>query len=253
MYTPNYALQFGLVDDGKTGQPLCGLKRILIEHAFEVSTLLFFILPMTLITVLYVLIGLRLRRSSVMTRESGGSFGHTERGHRGQPPHRHHCSRRVLKMLVAVVVAFFICWAPFHAQRLFSIYYDVQPTALVEHIYSVVTYISGVLYYLSTTINPILYHIMSLKFREAFKTTLAKCCFDKRRARPYLILSRGKIEPDSGKSGTDSATALQHEEPVYFRSCSQEISNSSLRRVDRGDLEDELTSYMNELERRQNS
>ena len=38
-------------------------------------------------------------------------------------------------------------------------------------IYEVVTYISGILYYVSTTINPILYHTMSLKFREAFKVS----------------------------------------------------------------------------------
>jgi len=33
------------------------------------------------------------------------------------------------------------------------------------------TYISGVLYYLSTCINPLLYNIMSHKFREAFKVS----------------------------------------------------------------------------------
>lgn len=31
------------------------------------------------------------------------------------------------------------------------------------------TYFSGVLYYLSTCINPLLYNLMSNKFREAFK------------------------------------------------------------------------------------
>lgn len=36
-------------------------------------------------------------------------------------------------------------------------------------IYEIVTYISGVLYYISATVNPILYNIMSVKFREAFK------------------------------------------------------------------------------------
>lgn len=73
---------------------------------------------------------------------------------------------------VAVVVAFFICWAPFHAQRLVAIYLAqvfATGSALMHHIYSIVTYISGVLFYLSTCINPILYHLMSLKFRQAFK------------------------------------------------------------------------------------
>jgi hypothetical protein len=77
---------------------------------------------------------------------------------------------------VAVVVAFFICWAPFHAQRLLAVYADGrqerQPSPAMETVYSTLTYTSGVLYYLSTTVNPLLYHIMSHKFREAFKVNL---------------------------------------------------------------------------------
>lgn len=67
-------------------------------------------------------------------------------------------------IIVAVVFAFFLCWAPFHAQRLVAFY-------LNDHsiIYAIVTYTSGVLYYLSTCINPLLYNLMSNKFREAFK------------------------------------------------------------------------------------
>ena len=38
-------------------------------------------------------------------------------------------------------------------------------------IYSVATYVSGVLYYLSTCINPLLYNLMSNKFRQAFKVS----------------------------------------------------------------------------------
>jgi hypothetical protein len=77
---------------------------------------------------------------------------------------------------VAVVVAFFICWAPFHAQRLLAVYGEdmrQEPSsAAMVTVYHTLTYTSGVLYYLSTTVNPILYHIMSHKFREAFKVNL---------------------------------------------------------------------------------
>lgn len=38
----------------------------------------------------------------------------------------------------------------------------------MEFLYLLMTYVSGVLYYVSTTINPILYNIMSNKFRMAF-------------------------------------------------------------------------------------
>nr|AFO73271.1 pyrokinin-1 receptor variant C [Rhodnius prolixus] len=197
------ALQFGLIYVNEPLQIQCNLKKILIVHSFEVSTLLFFIAPMTLITILYALIGLRLRRSALLTRNSG-SFGHGDSGRKGTNSCRHHSSQRVLKMLVAVVVAFFICWAPFHTQRLVAIYIT-NMDGLGQHVYSVVTYISGILYYVSTTINPILYHIMSLKFREAFKDTYSKCCWPKRKSRPYLILSRGRAEPESGRSLTDSS------------------------------------------------
>lgn len=63
-------------------------------------------------------------------------------------------------------MAFFLCWAPFHAQRLVAIYGSGNDHLTV---YVVMTYISGILYYLSTCINPLLYNLMSNKFREAFK------------------------------------------------------------------------------------
>lgn len=75
---------------------------------------------------------------------------------------------------VAVVIAFFICWAPFHVQRLIAIYGTNKEDHITSNgpwmvfLYLLMTYVSGVLYYVSTTINPILYNIMSNKFRMAF-------------------------------------------------------------------------------------
>lgn len=77
---------------------------------------------------------------------------------------------------MAVVVSFFICWVPFHAQRLLASYLakDENQNQLLLDIYLKITYISGVMYYLSSTINPLLYQLMSAKFRLAFKETF-KC------------------------------------------------------------------------------
>lgn len=76
-----------------------------------------------------------------------------------------------VSLTVAVVVAFFICWAPFHAQRLLAVYArsNNSDSPVLLTVYKTLTYVSGVLYYMSTTVNPVLYHIMSHKFREAFK------------------------------------------------------------------------------------
>lgn len=75
--------------------------------------------------------------------------------------------------LVAVVISFFVCWTPFHAQRLLAIYTtEVTPVLLIT--FTILTHISGVTYYLSATLNPILYQLLSLNFRQAFKDTFGR-------------------------------------------------------------------------------
>lgn len=66
------------------------VKNVLVEHAFEVSSFLFFVGPMTLICVLYVLIGIKLRKSKLLqgVKRRSCEFG---RGITGQT--------RVIRML----------------------------------------------------------------------------------------------------------------------------------------------------------
>lgn len=88
---------------------------------------------------------------------------------------------------MAVAVAFFLCWAPFHAQRIMAVYGKATRTTndLFHDIYTVLTYVSGVLYFLSTCINPLLYSIMSHKFRDAFK--VSKTIFYVSSKSPFLV------------------------------------------------------------------
>lgn len=68
--------------------PHCYVVDTVIEHAFEVSTFVFFVAPMSLIIVLYILIGMKLKSSKMMKRQTGRS----ERIHSKS-------SRKVVKML----------------------------------------------------------------------------------------------------------------------------------------------------------
>jgi neuromedin U receptor 1 len=43
---------------------------------------------------------------------------------------------------------------------------------VIRDIFVFTTYVSGVLYYISTCINAVVYNIMSNKFRQAFKVNL---------------------------------------------------------------------------------
>lgn len=97
------ALQFGLVPHQNA--VVCTQKTVILKHSFEISTFLFFVMPMTLITVLYALIGFRLRSSNMMKRERTqlGQSSRTLRtgtSNRGGPKRAtSQSSRRVLKML----------------------------------------------------------------------------------------------------------------------------------------------------------
>ncbi|XP_037028776.1 pyrokinin-1 receptor-like [Bradysia coprophila] len=207
------ALQFGVVEHGGIEQ--CVVKNVIIEHLFELSTFLFFVAPMSLITILYVLIGFKLRSSSLMPRTNGVTIQRRPNVSSFRQQNTQG-TRRVLKMLVAVVVAFFLCWAPFHAQRLVAIYGNLE-----DHmeIYNVMTYISGIMYYVSTCINPLLYNIMSNKFRDAFKETLAKCCqvsarhYDKKRA--YRVLSRSQRKRYGPQESTEYSGSSVRDESLY--------------------------------------
>ncbi|XP_043492651.1 neuropeptides capa receptor-like [Polistes fuscatus] len=133
---------------------------------YEISCIVFFFLPMLVILVVYTRMGLEIHRS---TRRVVGPIVHSSiHGETRQVQSR----KSTIRMLSAVVVMFFLCWAPFHAQRLLYVYAndsDYYPD-LNEWLYI----LSGCLYYFSTTVNPILYNLMSVKYRDAFKQTI--CC-----------------------------------------------------------------------------
>lgn len=134
---------------------------------YEMSCLVFFLIPMIIIFILYVRMGLKIHKSA---RNSLGPIFNQNSIHTESKQFQ--SRKSIIRMLSAVVVLFFICWAPFHTQRLFYIYganEDYYPD-LNEFLYI----FSGFLYYISTTINPILYNLMSSRYRKAFKETL--CC-----------------------------------------------------------------------------
>lgn len=163
------AAQFGV--NSFFGVKKCTVVRIIVEYSFQLSTFLFFFAPMTIILVLYLLIGVKLHQANSL--KSNGNILYRSGNGSSVRSKNQQGTKRVLKMLVAVVIAFFLCWAPFHAQRLIAVYGgDSLHNSIVIKLYNVMTYVSGVLYYLSTCINPLLYNIMSNKFRGAFKSFL---------------------------------------------------------------------------------
>ncbi|KAL4635888.1 growth hormone secretagogue receptor type 1 [Arapaima gigas] len=113
----------------------------------------FFFLPVVCLTVLYSLIGRKLWRRG--------------RGARGRVSARDSGNRQTVKMLAVVVFAFVLCWLPFHVGRYLFSKSQEAGSPLMAQVTQYCNLVSFVLFYLSAAINPVLYNIMSRKYRTA--------------------------------------------------------------------------------------
>lgn len=149
---------------------------------FLSSIFLFFMLPFVILIVLYLIIAKNLisNAATIVLNKHIDSYSIRAR-------------KQVILMLGTVVLCFFLCLIPF---RVFILWIIIAPEEKfyqlgVEKYYNIL-YFCRILVNLNSAINPVLYNLMSSKFRTGFII-----CSEKRR-RFYFKRSR---------SGTFSTTA----------------------------------------------
>lgn len=109
---------------------------------YSIRFLCGFMLPFTVILICYILAGIGIRR----TRLSG--------------------KHRPLRILASLVIAFFVCWAPYHCLLLVKM---VDSKNVVVKIWQPVA--KGVAYF-NSCVNPLLYFCMGLDVRGRFRQSL---------------------------------------------------------------------------------
>ncbi|XP_053657791.1 bombesin receptor subtype-3-like [Anopheles marshallii] len=127
---------------------------------FVGSIVLFFIIPLFILVVLYSVIAKNLmdNPSIIMSSASSGNRGNVYK-----------YRKQVIFMLGAVVVSFFVCLLPFRALTLWIIIVPSEAIVSVgiERFY-ILLYFCRIMLYMNSAINPILYNLMSSKFRNGF-------------------------------------------------------------------------------------
>uniref|UniRef100_A0A182VYQ4 Thyrotropin-releasing hormone receptor n=1 Tax=Anopheles minimus TaxID=112268 RepID=A0A182VYQ4_9DIPT len=127
---------------------------------FVGSIVLFFIIPLLILVVLYSVIAKNLmdNPSIIMSSASNGNRGNVYK-----------YRKQVIFMLGAVVVSFFVCLLPFRALTLWIIIVPSEAIVSVgiERFY-ILLYFCRIMLYMNSAINPILYNLMSSKFRNGF-------------------------------------------------------------------------------------
>ena len=81
-------------------------------------------------------------------------------------------------MLFVMMIIFFICILPYRIFAIWAVYADQEDFQKlgIEKYYIILTLVR-VMFYLNSAINPILYHILSIKFQTAFKRSMN--CFNR--------------------------------------------------------------------------
>ncbi|XP_051874581.1 neuromedin-U receptor 1 [Pristis pectinata] len=148
------------------------LKPIWVYNVIiQITTVLFYFVPMITLSVLYLRIGLHLKREKAFSEIKPDSVnGNNQAGRNQQKKVK---NRQITKMLFVLVIVFGICWAPFHTDRLMWIQVAYKNGQMLI-LYQIVHVVSGVFFYFSSAVNPILYNLMSTRFREMFKEVMCK-------------------------------------------------------------------------------
>nr|7UL2_R Chain R, Neurotensin receptor 1 [Homo sapiens] len=162
-----------------------------VKVVIQVNTFMSFIFPMVVISVLYTLMILRLKSVRLLSgsREKDRNL------------------RRITRLVLAVVIAFVVCWLPYHVRRLMFCYIsDEQWTPFLYDFYHYFYMVTNALFYVSSTINPILYNLVSANFRHIFLATLACLCPVWRRRRKRPAFSRKADSVSSNHTLSSNAT-----------------------------------------------
>ncbi|CAH2103630.1 unnamed protein product [Euphydryas editha] len=126
-----------------------------------VLALVTFIIPLTIMVFVYVMIAFKVNISEKLNSKRN-IFNHKDN------------RRKVNKLIVAITLSFLICWLPFFWQRLLFFFCDMEQLQQIGQIWNVIYRIGLINSWLSTILNPILFSLMSTKFRNALKVRIIR-------------------------------------------------------------------------------
>lgn len=147
---------------------------------FLMTISLFFLLPLLILIILYAIIAKNLISSDkkLQIRLSKPEISFKAR-------------KQVVLMLGAVVLSFFMCLLPFRVLTLWIVIASEETFHQlgVETYYNLL-YFCRIMWYLNSCLNPLLYNLMSSKFRKGFLRLCSCCLFIDRKKHLGEIRSR---------------------------------------------------------------
>ncbi|XP_054433474.1 neurotensin receptor type 1 [Pteronotus mesoamericanus] len=181
-----------------------------IKVVIQVNAFTSFVFPMVVISILNTIIANKL---TVMVRQAAQQGQVCAAGDKpasfsmAVEPSRIQALRHGVRVLRAVVVAFVVCWLPYHVRRLMFCYIsEEQWTPFLYDFYHYFYMLTNALFYVSSAVNPVLYNLVSASFRQTFLATLACLCPLGRRRRRGPAFSRKTNSVSSNHTFSSNVT-----------------------------------------------
>lgn len=118
---------------------------------------------------------------------------------------------------VAVVLAFLVCWLPFHVGRI--IYINTEDSRMM-HFSQYFNIVALQLFYLSASINPVLYSLISKKYRAAARKLLLPRWPTRRR-----VCRSGAVEGGPGRAAAGLAETGPHGHTAAAPSAARQVAS----------------------------
>uniref|UniRef100_A0A3B3XY65 G-protein coupled receptors family 1 profile domain-containing protein n=1 Tax=Poecilia mexicana TaxID=48701 RepID=A0A3B3XY65_9TELE len=165
--------------------------------AYTTSLLIFqYCLPLFLVLLCYLRIFIRLRRRRDMLERSRRTRG----------------AQRINVMLLAIVIAFALCWLPLNVfNTLFDWHHQALPKCQHDAVFSA-CHLTAMA---STCINPVVYGFLNSNFQRELRTTLQRCQCGTRAGESYESFPLSTV----GSEGITKATSLNRMGSVYRKHC----------------------------------
>uniref|UniRef100_A0A3B4G2N4 Neuropeptide Y receptor type 1-like n=2 Tax=Haplochromini TaxID=319058 RepID=A0A3B4G2N4_9CICH len=177
--------------------------------AYTTSLLIFqYCLPLLLVLLCYLRIFLRLRRRRDMLERSRRTRG----------------AQRINVMLLAIVIAFALCWLPLNV---FNTLFDWHHQALPDCQHDTVFSACHLTAMASTCINPIVYGFLNSNFQRELKLTLQRCQCGNRATESYESFPLSTV----GSEGMTKATSLNRMGSMCIPSPRPEIGSAILAKT----------------------
>ncbi|KAM3872168.1 neurotensin receptor type 1 [Diretmus argenteus] len=164
----------------KNGEKICTTidSPVTMKTVLQVNAFLSFVVPMVAISVLNGVIAnqlLRMFREAEQVNRICIVEGNPTMFNATVEPNRAQSLRHGVLVLRVVVIAFVVCWLPYHARRLMFCYVSEWSDGLYDF-YHYFYMLTNILFYMGSAINPVLYNLVSANYRQVFFSTLRYFC-----------------------------------------------------------------------------